>query len=227
MKSKTIFPIVFILLLQFVFSFNMQAQNNVGIGITPRAGYKLDVNGHLNIQGDLFINTRRALRLDSVWTVAGGGNTSAGTGAGNILSVASLANTLYGYGAGNKLTGNDNVMIGANAGAASVSVKNSLFIGRGAGENNTVSDNMFIGAYAGLKNTSGNMNTFVGTYTGSDNLTGAGNAYLGWNSGARGTIASWNTFLGSFTGQETTIFERYCTVRYPLTAQVSTGCVLC
>ena len=82
MKSKSTLPFVYILFFQFVFSINMQAQNNVGIGITPRAGYKLDVNGHLNIQGDIFLNTRRALRFDSEWTSAGGGYTSA-----HILSV--------------------------------------------------------------------------------------------------------------------------------------------
>ena len=65
-----------------LFTSLLQAQNNVGIGITPRAGYKLDVNGHLNIQGDIFLNTRRALRFDSEWTSAGGGYTSA-----HILSV--------------------------------------------------------------------------------------------------------------------------------------------
>ena len=96
--------------------------------------------------------------------------------------------------------GQNNVLVGIQAGNASMTGNNNAFIGRYAGDNNTSgADNTFIGSFAGAQNTTGAYNTSIGSNTGFSNYTGTQNTFLGYYAGYASTATA-NTFVGYKAG---------------------------
>lgn len=103
------------------------------------------------------------------------------------------------------IKGDDNTVIGLNAGTALTTGSDNAFLGEKAGEATTTgADNVFLGNDAGRTNVGGSSNVFVGGDAGQDNTTGSHNIYVGNASGQSGSTATDNTFVGDSTGYANT-----------------------
>ncbi|MVM34612.1 hypothetical protein GO755_31585 [Spirosoma sp. HMF4905] len=110
-------------------------------------------------------------------------------------------NTLVGPNAGNtSMSGYDNTFIGSAAGANNTSGTYNTFIGAISGvSNRTGNDNIAIGRFAGTGNQSGGFNISIGALAGAANQTSSRNIMIGDSSGSQNT-ASGNVFVGSRAG---------------------------
>ncbi|MBS1534218.1 MAG: tail fiber domain-containing protein [Bacteroidetes bacterium] len=102
--------------------------------------------------------------------------------------------------------GQQNVIVGVNAGASSstnpASNFSNVFIGFNSGLNTANGLNTFVGFEAGRTNTGGDFNTFIGCQSGLANTTGRLNTFLGArNTGVANTTGQQNAFVGSECGQ--------------------------
>lgn len=155
-----------------------QSSSNIGIGLSP--GYKLDVNGDINLP-----NTG-AFRL----------------GGSRILWNNNVASNIYiGLGAATSGTGgSDNVMLGYNSGYYNSTGYRNIYLGSLAGENFTAAvDNTFVGAYAGrgyLGGATGIDNTYIGALAGYSTESGSDNTCTGWHAGGGIYTASYNSAYG-------------------------------
>ncbi|GAB3997888.1 hypothetical protein GCM10028807_44100 [Spirosoma daeguense] len=103
------------------------------------------------------------------------------------------------------MSGDQNVMIGQNAGLSNTTGRVNTFVGFEAGTNNRGGiSNTFIGANNGVSNTSGDFNTFLGTSAGFSNTTGGSNTFLGGLAGNFNSTGNFNTFLGTSVGTSNT-----------------------
>jgi len=127
-------------------------------------------------------------------------NTIIGDSSG--IQVSGNQNVIVGTQAGKYLQGSyQNVLVGAQAGKSLTGGGNNIFIGYQAGLFNTSSSgNVFIGMKTGWQNTSGRLNAFVGTNAGFNNMTGSENIFLGTSAGASNTTGNFNTYLGRKAG---------------------------
>ncbi len=115
------------------------------------------------------------------------GNGAGGTTTGNN-------NLLIGSNAGNSLTsGNLNTYIGSQAGQLSTTANQNVLIGQACGYNTNSFFNVFIGRTTGFDNTTGNSNVFLGVYAGGAASLGSGTVAPG---GVSNTTGNNNTFIG-------------------------------
>ncbi len=132
---------------------------DVGIGTTT-PGYKLDVDGEINISSE------SAYKIDGE----------------DILQNRGTKNIFVGGGAGNINTGHSNAFMGVAAGAFNTSGKCNVFLGKDSGLSNTTGCyNSYFGSFSGYLST-GKQNIFVGSYSGY-NTTGSNNVFLGMEAG--------------------------------------------
>ena len=112
-------------------------------------------------------------------------------------------NTIVGINAGNNtMTGNYNAFLGYQAGFSNTIGSANTFVGFYAGHANTSGiNNTFIGLQAGNNNTIGSENTFMGLQTGLLNTTGTSNVFMGFSTGHSNTTGGSNTFIGFRTGE--------------------------
>ncbi|WP_240163522.1 autotransporter outer membrane beta-barrel domain-containing protein [Spirosoma taeanense] len=96
--------------------------------------------------------------------------------------------------------GNQNTLIGYQAGMASTASANTMLGYRAGASNTTGQFNTFMGVQAGVSNTTGSSNFIMGTNAGSANTTGSANFFLGDNAGAANTTGGFNVYLGSNAG---------------------------
>lgn len=96
------------------------------------------------------------------------------------------------------ILGEDNVVVGANAGSALSTGADNTFVGEKAGNlNSTGSDNTFLGNDAGRNTTEGLSNVFVGGDTGESNSTGSANTFVGREAGFSNTSGSAGVGVGA------------------------------
>jgi hypothetical protein len=133
-------------------------------------------------------------------------------------------NIAIGYNALQNLNGSGdiNIAIGKEAGAALTTGDKNTIVGHQAGKSLTGSNNTLIGYFAGNAVTSGNNNTALGKIALQLETTGGSNTALGENSlatqngatnntavgksaGADITTGGYNTLVGSFAGQKLTV----------------------
>lgn len=171
---------------------------NVGIGLNS-PGYKLDVNGDLNLSaaGVFRVNGISTLRSPNASSIA------LGNKAGQALT-SGPNNAFFGFESGlSTTTGQHNVFIGANTGRLNVDGSYNMFIGSNAGySNSTGLNNTFIGGGAGMRNQSGKNNLYLGSNSGFNN-NGNNNTFIGLSSGygvQDVSNGSYNVFLGTESG---------------------------
>jgi len=97
------------------------------------------------------------------------------------------------------LTGDHNFIAGYCAGKCQTTGNNNLIIGQNAGQSNTGSSNVMFGTSAGASNTGSN-NFFVGTSAGASN-TGSNNVAFGVNAGCSLTDGIHNILIGACAGK--------------------------
>jgi trimeric autotransporter adhesin len=139
-------------------------------------------------------------------TLNNSGNVYSGTSL-NLTGAATayVFNSAAGYqirGAGvfNVDTRND-IMVGANAGNASISGSDNQLVGVGAGGNLTSGNaDVFLGSSAGNATTIGNGDVYIGFATGQVATTAAYNTFVGGQAGLSATTGSNNAFFGFSTG---------------------------
>ncbi|MBD2702703.1 bZIP transcription factor [Spirosoma sp. BT702] len=98
--------------------------------------------------------------------------------------------------------GLNNVLIGPQAGNATMTGPNNVYMGLQTGKSTTSGYfNTFVGWLAGKDNTSGFTNVFIGNQAGSFNTTGQSNLFLGSYAGERNTTGNYNMCIGNSAGQ--------------------------
>jgi len=96
---------------------------------------------------------------------------------------------------------NQNIFLGAGAGAHQTNGTQNSFFGNSAGLNNSAgSYNSFFGNQAGISNTTGYGNIFFGYQSGKANTTGYGNVLVGDQAGAANTTGTFLTAIGDGAG---------------------------
>lgn len=115
-------------------------------------------------------------------------------------------NTIIGLNAGTALTtGSDNTFLGEKAGFSATTAQDNVFLGNDSGRNTAEgASNVFVGGDAGASNTSGSNNTFIGRVAGFNNTDRSGLVAIGdsalYHNGL-GTVQShqskYNTAIGS------------------------------
>ena len=100
------------------------------------------------------------------------------------------------------LHGEQNVLIGHEAGAMLTGASQNAFFGAGAGRHTeTTMHNTFLGFNSGFSNISGDENTCVGANAGSGGTEGSQNVFIGSNTGS-GCNGSGNVMIGTWAGVE-------------------------
>ena len=157
--------------------------SRIGIGTTT-PGYKLDVNGHMNI------TSTSAYKINGNNILWHNGNT---------------ADIFVGVNAGNAtMSGHNNSCFGYNTGVAITTGSSNCFAGYEAGKANTTGlQNNFFGVGTGIATTTGNYNNFFGHAAGGTNTTGSDNCYFGEEAGFTGN-GNWNSFFGYGAGLDNT-----------------------
>lgn len=180
---------------------------NLLIGYSESQGtYSLQVNGDAYING-LTVGRGKTNIISN--TIIGNKT------AGNLISTSAVNNVFIGYQAAYTIsgtygsTGNNNVVIGANAGYNLQGYENTL-IGQEAGNSLTYQYGVVcVGFQAGYNDNAGalpsyNQNTYVGHKSGQNNVSGQNNTFLGSLSGMHTTGGN-NTFVGSSAGFSNTL----------------------
>jgi hypothetical protein len=141
-----------------------------------------------------YIQNSTAQQASSSFNISGNGTTG-GTLSGNVVRATTSFDIL-----GNPILWNPgvgNTFAGIHAGTNTTGQNNSL-LGFNAGGNNTIGNgNSFVGVNAGFSNTTGGGNSFLGTNAGFASTTGGGNSFFGTNAGDSNTTGSNNTLVGS------------------------------
>jgi hypothetical protein len=175
--------------------------NNLLIGTTTDAGYKLDVNGTGRFTSELIVQ--------DIYIGKGGDDEETNTAVGyNALANntapyfgAGFRNTAFGYTAlFSNTTGSRNTSVGRGAGESNTTGASNVFLGESSGQQNIIgSSNVYIGHGAGgVQDSSGN--TYVGTSAGYSAAQGTGNSvYIGLLAG-HATTGGDNVFLGNNAG---------------------------
>lgn len=165
--------------------------SNVGIGVVS-PGFKLDVDGSLNISAGNGIN------IDGNQVISANGSRNIFIGDGTGLNITSgQDNAIIGFKAGEDLTtGTFNTLIGLKAGQNMTTELSNTIIGRFAGQNNTGDRNVLIGREAGISN-AGLDNTFIGDRAGLSNVGGSSNTLIGKNADVGNDSLTNATAIGS------------------------------
>lgn len=125
---------------------------------------------------------------------------------GSILTATlGTDNVHLGEGAGSSIVsgGNNNVVIGKNAGTAITTGDANVAIGEGSlASNNTADNNTAVGKSALNANTTGTSNTAVGKDALATNQTSNSNTAIGKGAGSSTTVAA-GTYVGSQAGENT------------------------
>ena len=112
------------------------------------------------------------------------------------------------YEAGNNASagsGENNTVVGANAGSSTATGSSNSFFGNLSGSTNSTGNfNAFFGRSTGLSNSTGNENTFVGAVSGANNSSGSQNSFFGRSAGLAHRSGFGNSFFGSSAGSSTT-----------------------
>ncbi len=115
-----------------------------------------------------------------------------------------LDNVIIGARAARTLEGNDNIVIGNEAGEVMTTADDNVIIGTQAGENLTTgNDNVFIGDFAGGDTTTASDNVFIGDKSGYYNTTGDDNVFVGEQTGYNNTTGVSNVFIGGYANTST------------------------
>jgi hypothetical protein len=124
-----------------------------------------------------------------------------GTDAGKELSSGG-ANTIIGDLAGQSITGQNNVLLGANADGTptSANTSNKVVIGASAGGGYPLNSDQVIIGYNSAYSLQGFRNTFVGYRTGEDATSADDNVLLGYQAGLNLTQGDSNVIIGSSAG---------------------------
>ena len=135
---------------------------------------------------------------DIITASAGTSNFRAGVNAGNSIQSGGNQNTVVGDEAGTALTtGDDNTFIGYAAGDATTTSTDNVAVGHDAfTANSTGGDNVAVGANALMTNTTADANTAVGYQALKDNTEGHSNVAVGKNALKVNTTAHNNTAVG-------------------------------
>lgn len=110
---------------------------------------------------------------------------NSGNGKARIEFTNNDENIIIGTDAGNSLSnsnavGNNNILIGSEAGSLTTNGSSNIFIGSESGQANTLGGfNTYVGDRSGKFKQSGNSNLFLGFGTGEFNSTGSGNVFIG------------------------------------------------
>jgi hypothetical protein len=168
----------------------VDAEGMVGVGIAA-PGEKLDVDGNVNLSGDL------GMQGTTVLSISGTDNIFVGDGAG--ANNTGLYVTAVGDSAGADNQGNLNTFIGFMAGMDHTTGGQNVFLGHLAGIGNTNGEaNTHLGAFTGHRS-NGSSNTFVGNGAGF-NADGDENTALGYLAGYSNTSGTGNVFIGHNAG---------------------------
>jgi hypothetical protein len=132
-------------------------------------------------------------------------NVIIGTDAGKGLSSGG-ANTIIGDLAGQAITGQNNVLLGANAdgSATSANTSNKVVIGVSAGNGYPLQSDQVIIGYNSAYSLQGFRNTFVGHRTGEDATSADDNVLLGYQAGLNLTQGDSNVIIGASAGDALT-----------------------
>ena len=185
-----------------------------GTNLVIDSGDTLDVNGSIDLDGDLTVDNgasgtiRLNGNLDNLGNVAFGysslssgsltgfSNTAIGsvslpanTSGDNNVAVGS--NTLQ-----NNTTGSNNIAIGKSASDSSTTSSNIVAIGSDTLTNNSADNNVGIGHQALRANTTGDSNTALGYHALTANLTGGALTAVGQQALSSNTTGGSNTALG-------------------------------
>jgi hypothetical protein len=165
---------------------------NVGIG-TVSPGYKLDVNGNVNISS----SSAYEINGTNMMRYPGSGNYFFGS-SGN-MTLTGMNNIAVGDGMASITTATDNVSIGATSLGSVTSGGRNFALGNYALYfNSTGSDNVGLG-FNGLKNTTASGNTAIGSNVGFSNTTGANNTFIGFNAGYTDGVVTTSAGLSNAT----------------------------
>ena len=152
-------------------------------------------------------------------------NVALGYNTGQALQTGAN-NTFIGYEAGLYATGNDNVLVGKEAGHAITSAGYGVVVGSSSGKNITTgTENTIIGNTCGHNTTTGGYNFFGGRLAGERNTTGSYNIHIGYSAGRFFTSAGTNVFIGQETGKgvenSSTGQQNTCVGKYSATGLTS------
>lgn len=130
-----------------------------------------------------------------------------GTAGGTLRGDVVRAETQYNIGVNRILsTGQENMLVGIDAGIAITTGSANSFFGRSAGSSNTGgTGNSFFGRSAGASNLSGDDNSFFGRIAGQSNTSGFDNSFFGRSAGNSNTTGNDNSFFGRSAGNSNTI----------------------
>lgn len=137
----------------------------------------------------------------------GNNNIFVGVYAGGLGNFAALPqggdnNILIGNNAGAYITtGYDNLAIGSSSAQNITTGNSNVAIGKEAGKSLTTGvHNLFAGYQAGYSNVASGYNVFMGYQSGYSNNGGQYNAFLGYQAGYTNTSGNYNTFMGYQAG---------------------------
>lgn len=157
--------------------------------ITAPTGQNLTIANPINVTGG-GVN----IPIDSTFKI--GGKT--------VLSTKGVLNFIAGDGAGKSNTGQNNMLLGSQAGFSNTSGSSNIMIGTSAGLGNTSGgNNVLIGISAGASNGTANFNTFIGGSAGRFSQAGY-NTFIGNSSGYYNTSGVSNVGIGVSAGQDNT-----------------------
>ncbi|MFT6205158.1 MAG: hypothetical protein ACI9V1_001417 [Spirosomataceae bacterium] len=120
----------------------------------------------------------------------------------NLANATGDNNTVVGKDAGKTITsGVSNVMVGSFAGGNAVNKSNNVIIGDSAGYLNDANRSILIGAKAGMNRNEGNDNIMIGFEAGWNNDKGEKNIYIGNSAGRDTNDGDDNVFIGDEAGK--------------------------
>ncbi|MFA6319040.1 MAG: hypothetical protein WC943_16640, partial [Elusimicrobiota bacterium] len=127
-----------------------------------------------------------------------------GSSGSRSLYLGGTGNLFVGVDAGRITSGNENTMVGYQAGYSNVAGTDNTFLGFQAGYTNAGGIlNTFLGYAAGYTNSTGNRNVFVGNRAGYINSSGSNNSIVGDNAGSSNSVGANNVFFGAAAGYNT------------------------
>jgi hypothetical protein len=200
----------------FIGTFAAQAlttgTGNTAVGWYASANNQTGTNntalGHSALQTVLNVNNNTGVGyLAGSSITSGSENTTVGSLTMQLGSAGATGNTAMGYSAFRSGKGNNNTVIGYNA---------------GGGTSNTANFNTLIGNQSGAAITTGAQNTAVGGSTLNTNQTGTSNTAIGWGSLLQATSTG-NSCVGSYTFYDLTSGGQNIGIGYDTGRGITTG----